>query len=283
MSFCVVVDSTADIPRARAERLGIAVVPETVLFGDQAFLDGIDLDGPAFYKKLATSPVMPTTSAPSPGLFEDTYRRLVRDGASGILSLHIASGLSATCTAARAAAEVITAESGVPVEVVDSGSVSAGFGLPAELVAARGQADPTLSLADLKAYAGSLCQRTHVFAALETLEFLQRGGRIGRARALMGTLLNMKPLLAVEAGQVLPLENVRTRAKAYDRLGERVAQLGQLEALAVVETDPAAAEQLHAVLRRSWSGTIETFPLGPVVGTHAGPGAAGVAAITQAR
>jgi DegV family protein with EDD domain len=283
MSVRIVADSTADIPHARAERLGIEVVPETVLFGDQAYLDGIDLDGPTFYKKLATSPVMPTTSAPSPGLFEETYRRVVRAGASSILSLHIASSLSATCAAARAAAVVITAESGLPIAVVDSGSASAGFGLPAELVAARVQADPTLSLSDLSAYAESLCQRTHLFAALETLEFLQRGGRIGRARALMGTLLNMKPLLAVEQGQVLPLENVRTRARAYDRLGELVAQLGSLEALAIVETDPAAGEQLHTVLRRSWSGPIATFTLGPVVGTHAGPGAAGVAAISRAQ
>jgi DegV family protein with EDD domain len=277
----IVVDSTADIPRARAERLGIEVAPETVLFGDQAYLDGIDLDGPGFYRKLATSPVMPTTSAPAPGPFEDTYCRVIRDGASGILSLHIASSLNATCTAARAAAQVITAEHGVPVAVVDSGSVSAGFRLAAELVAQQAQESSNLSLADLKAYAEGLCQWTHLFAVLETLAFLQRGGRIGLARALMGTLRNMKPRLAVQAGQVVPLENVRTRTKAYDRLGERVAQLGSLEALAVVETDPAAAEQLNAVLRRSWSGAIEIFTLGPVVGTHAGPGATGVAAITQ--
>jgi DegV family protein with EDD domain len=280
MSVRIVVDSTADIPPARAERLGITVVPETVLFGDQAYLDGVDLDGPGFYQKLATSPVMPTTSAPSPGLFEAAYRRLVGHGASGILSLHIASSLSATCTAARTAAAVITAESGVPIEIVDSGSVSAGFGLPAELVvefAREGR-----SLAEVKAHAERLCGRTHVFAVLETLEYLQRGGRIGRARALMGTLLNLKPLLAVEAGQVVPLENVRTRAKAYERLGELVGQLGRLEALAVVETDPAVAEQLQAVLRQVWAGPIETFTLGPVVGTHAGPGAAGVAAIDWA-
>jgi fatty acid-binding protein DegV len=91
----------------------------------------------------------------------------------------------------------------------------------------------------------------------------------------------MKPLLAVQAGQVVPLENVRTRTKAYERLGQLVAELGRLEALAVVETDPAAGDQLQAVLRSVWAGPIETFTLGPVVGTHAGPGAAGVAAISQ--
>jgi DegV family protein with EDD domain len=283
MSVRIVVDSTADIPRARADRLGIAVVPETVLFDDQAYLDGIDLDGPGFYQKLATSPVMPTTSAPSPGHFAEVYRHIARTDASGILSLHIASALSATCGAARAAADVITAEYGVPVEVVDSGSVSAGFGLAAELVARQAQESSNLSLADLKAYAEGLCQRTHLFAVLETLEFLQRGGRIGHARALMGTLLNMKPLLAVQAGQVVPLENVRTRAKAYERLGQLIGELGSLEALALVETDPVAGEQLYAVLSHYWSGPIEVFTLGPVVGTHAGPGASGVAAIQSAR
>ena len=280
MAVRIVVDSTADIPRERAARLGIAVVPETVLFGDETFLDGVDLDGPAFYQKLATSRILPTTSAPSPGLLEETYRQVISAGASGILSLHLASTFSATYSAAQGAAAVVRQESGVPITVLDTGTVSAGFGLPAELVA--DEAQQGMLLADLQARVESLCRRMHLFAVLETLEFLQRGGRIGRARALLGTLLQMKPLLGVREGEVVPLENIRTRTQAYERLGQRVAQLGELEALAVVASAPAASESLQAVVRQFWAGPIATYTLGPVVGTHAGPGAAGVAAISRA-
>jgi DegV family protein with EDD domain len=275
----IVVDSTADIPPDRARSLGIEVVPLTVLFGNEPYRDGVDLDGPGFYKKLAASPVMPTTSTPSPGIFTEAYQRLIGEGATGILSIHLASHLSATFQVARGAAEEMSRTAGVPIEMVDSGQVSVGFGLPAEMVAA--EARDGRSLVELKAHAEDLCRRMHVIAVLDTLEYLQRGGRIGRARALLGTLLNVKPMIAVREGQVVPLENVRTRARAYERIGQLVEQLGALEALAVVESDETAALQLQDVIRRSWSGPIETFKLGPVVGTHAGPGVAGVGAITQ--
>ncbi len=280
MAVRILVDSTADIPQERARNLGIKVVPLTVLFGDQPFLDGVDLDGPAFYRKLVASAVVPTTSTPSPGEFDAAYRQLVQDGATGILSLHLASKLSGTFMAASGAARLVSQETGVPIEMVDSGSVSAGFGLPAEIVAAEARAGG--SLTELKAHAESLCARVQILAVLDTLEYLQRGGRIGRARALMGTLLSVKPLIGVRDGAVLPLENVRTRAKAYDRLAQLLAQLGPLEALALVQADEAAGSQLLPVVSRVWSGPIERFALGPTVGTHGGPGAAGVAVIAQA-
>ena len=276
----IVVDSTADIPLDRARELGIEVVPLTVMFGDQSFRDGVDLDGPSFYQKLSNSPVMPTTSTPPPALFEETYRRLIANGATGILSMHISAKLSGTFSAARQGAEMVTADTHVPIEVVDSDTVSGGFGLPAEMVAreSRNGAD----LAVLRARAESLCSRVHVIAVLDTLEFLQRGGRIGRAQAMLGTLLNVKPLIEVRAGQVLPLEKVRTRGKALDRMGQIVSGLGDLEALAIVASDSAVADQITAVAEGFWHGPIERFALGPVVGTHAGPGAGGMVAITRA-
>ena len=279
MAVQIVVDSTADIPRDRARDLGIEVVPLTVMFGDQSFQDGVDLDGPAFYQKLSNSPVMPTTSTPPPALFEETYRRLVGNGATGILSMHISGKLSGTFSAARQGAEAVTADTHVPIEVVDSDTVSGGFGLPAEIVAreARNGAE----LAALKAHAASLCERVHVIAVLDTLEFLQRGGRIGRARAMVGTLLSVKPLIEVRAGQVLPLENVRTRSKALERMGQIVTALGELESLAIVASDSVVADQITAVAEGFWQGPIERFALGPVVGTHAGPGAGGIVAITR--
>ena len=124
MAVQIVVDSTADIPRDRARDLGIEVVPLTVMFGDQSFQDGVDLDGPAFYQKLSNSPVMPTTSTPPPALFEETYRRLIENGATGILSMHISGKLSGTFSAARQGAEAVTADTHVPIEVVDSDTVT---------------------------------------------------------------------------------------------------------------------------------------------------------------
>jgi DegV family protein with EDD domain len=276
----IVVDSTADIPSDRARELGIEVVPLTVMFGDQSFRDGVDLDGPSFYQKLSNSAVMPTTSTPPPALFEETYRRLIANGATGLLSMHISAKLSGTFSAARQGAEMVTADTGVPIEVVDSDTVSGGFGLPAEMVArdARNGAD----LAALKAHAESLCSRVRVIAVLDTLEFLQRGGRIGRARAMLGTLLNVKPLIEVRNGQVLPLENVRTRSKALERMGQIVSGMGDLEALAIVASDSVVADQITKVAEGFWHGPIERFALGPVVGTHAGPGAGGIVAITRA-
>ena len=217
MTVRVVVDSTADMPSERARELGITVVPLAVSFGDETYLDGVNLNGDEFYRKLAKSPVLPKTATPSPGVFDETYRKLIAEGATGILSIHIASKLSGTYSVARQAATPITEETGVPIEAIDSNSVSCGFGLPAEILAreAREGAD----LQALKAHGESLCRRTHLIAVLDTLEFLQRGGRIGRAQAILGTALKFKPLLEVRDGQVLPLERVRTLSKALDRHG----------------------------------------------------------------
>jgi DegV family protein with EDD domain len=273
------VDSTADIPAERARELGISVVPLMVLFGEQAYRDGIDLGAAEFYAKLTSTPTMPTTSAPAPAHFEQAYRDAIATGATGILEISISSALSNTYAAAKHAAETVTADTRVPIEVVDSRTVSMGFGLPAVTVAE--QARQGMRLAELKARAESILNRVRLYATLDTLEFLQRGGRIGRAQAIAGTLLSMKPILQVRDGQVLPLERVRTRGKAMERIGQVVEQLGPLEAMAIVGSDEASRQMLVETVQRFWSGPIATAGLGPVVGTHAGPGAAGVVAITQ--
>ncbi len=279
MAVQVIVDSTADLPAERAQELGIGVVPLMVLFGEQAYRDGIDLGAAEFYAKLSATSTMPTTSAPAPAHFEQAYRDAIKAGATGILEISISSHLSNTYAAARQAADVVTAEMRTPIEVIDSRTVSMGFGLPAEIVA--GEARSGASLPELKAHAESLLNRVRLYASLDTLEFLQRGGRIGRAAAIAGTLLSMKPILQVRDGQVLPLERVRTWSKALERIGQLVEQLGPLETLAVVGSDEASRKPLIDIIRTSWSGPIETSALGPVVGAHAGPGAAGVIAITR--
>jgi DegV family protein with EDD domain len=276
----ILVDSTADIPPQRARELNIEVVPLMVLFGDESFRDGVDLDGAAFYDRLAKSHAMPTTSAPSPGAFEEHYQKLISEGATGVLAIHIGSGLSATYQTSLAVARDITESKGVPIEVIDTGNVSGGCGLAAEIVAQ--EAANGAALDQLVIHARSLLERTHLVAVLDTLEYLRRGGRIGNFGALFGTLLNVKPILGVKDSQVIPLERVRTRGKALERLGQRIASLGPLEAAAVAASDDKVAAELTEVVRGFWTGPIERFMLGPVVGTHAGPDAGGIIAITKA-
>lgn len=275
----VLVDSTADIPPARARELGIEVVPLTVHFGDETYSDGVDLDGPGFYRKLTASSVTPTTSTPPPGIFEEVYRKLHAQGATGVLAMHIGSDLSATYSVSTTAARAVSAETGMPIEVIDSRQVSAGYGLPAEILAA--EAKEGASLPDLKAHAESLLRRIHLVAVLDTLEFLKRGGRIGRGSAFLGTVMNVKPLLEVRDSAVHPVERVRTTSKARERVGQIIAQLGELEAVAIVQSDDATGQQLLTIARTFWNGPMEVFSLGPVVGTHAGPGAGAIVAITR--
>ncbi len=279
MAVRILVDSTADIPPERARELGIEVVPLIVLFGDESFRDVIDLDSTAFYERLQKSHVTPTTSTPPPALFEEHYQKLVDEGATGILAMHIGSGLSASYQASITSAREISERTSVPIEVIDTGIVSGGFGLAAEIVAQEAKTGATLD--QLAAHARSLVERTHLVAVLDTLEYLRRGGRIGNAQALVGTLLNVKPILGVKDSQVVPLERVRTRGKALERLGQRMSDLGPLEAVAVAASDDKVAAELTEVTRGFWSGPIERFLLGPVVGTHAGPGAGGIIAITK--
>ena len=279
MAVRILVDSTADIPAERARELGIEVVPITVLFGDEAYQDGVDLTGKEFYSRLVTSPVMPTTATPSPLLFEEAYQKLIREGATGILALHIGSELSASYNVSHTAAETVSAETGVPIVPIDTRQVSGGFGLPAEILAR--EARNGASLEQLTAHAKELLGRVRLVAIVDTLEYLQRGGRIGRGKAMLGTLLNVKPLIEIRDSQVVPLEQVRTRNKAMERLGQIMGKLGPLEAVGIVQSDDAIGEQMMRIVRTLWNGPVETFALGPAVGTHAGPGAGGIIAIVR--
>jgi DegV family protein with EDD domain len=273
------VDSTADISHDRAQKLNITVVPLLVLFGDQEYRDGIDLTPEAFYQKLSSTSVSPTTSAPSPGAFEAAYRETLQT-ADSVLALNLASQLSATHNNSVRAAEVVSAETGKRIEVIDTGTVSGGFGMPAEILAQEAQSGA--SLEQLKAHAEDMFRRIHLHAALDTLEYLQRGGRIGRARQLIGSLLNVKPLLEVRNGQILPVENVRTRAKAQERVGQISAGFAPIEAMAIVESSTQVGEQYQQIARTFYDGAIYHYALGPVVGTHAGPGAGGIIVLSAA-
>ncbi len=272
----IVTDSTADLPAGLRERHGIAMVPLNVHFGDESFRDQIDITTDEFMARLGRSSGLPRTSQPAPALFEETFRALAADH-DAVVAVLISSRLSGTLQAATLAAQAV-AET-VPVEIVDSRNGSMGLGLQvlrAAELAERGLAAPAIA-ERLRAETAA----NHIVFFVDTLEFLQRGGRIGRAAALLGGLLQLKPLLRVDEGQVVPFERTRTRARAIQGLVDFVRGLPHVERLSVLySTSPADAETLADRLALELSLAREAIvvaQMGPVIGTHVGPGAMGVA------
>jgi DegV family protein with EDD domain len=272
----IVTDSTSDLPAAWREREEITIVPLNVHFGDEVFRDQIDLTTDQFLDRLQRVATLPTTSQPSPALFEATFRQLAVNH-EAIVAVLLASNLSGTFQSATLAAAAVKAL--IPVELVDSRSASMGLGFQALRAAelAR-QGLPASAIAERLRGETSA---NHVIFFVDTLEFLQRGGRIGRAAALIGGLLQVKPLLRVEAGEVIPAERTRTRAKAIAGLIEFVRGLPRVIRLSVLYSsgqDEAAglADRLAGELGFPHDQII-VAQLGPVIGTHVGPGALGVA------
>jgi DegV family protein with EDD domain len=279
MTIRLVTDSTADLPLDQAEAEGITVVPLTVFFADQSYLDGVELDNAGFYKKLQESKDLPRTSQPSPAAFQEAYMRLIHEGATGILSLHLSSRLSGTYQSACTARDTLPDEyKQVPIEIIDSQSVSVGMTFA--LLRARQEARDGLSLAEIKEHMLDQLARTRILAVLDTLEFLRRGGRIGRATALIGNMLSFKPIISLKEGEVSPVERPRTRSKAYERVAQLIQEMGPLQQLAVVEASNEVGEQLAQVLKPIYKGDIARYKLGAVLGTHTGPHTAGVIIIT---
>ncbi len=272
----VITDSTADIPPALAQAAGIWVVPLSVRFGSEVYRDGVDITADQFYGKLRSWPGLPATSAPAAGIFAERYREALAAGRSS-LGIHLSSKLSGTYSAAATAA----AEFGDEVAVLDSRSASMALGWIVLAAAERARAGA--SLAEVRELAESLIPRAHVYLTLDSLENLRKGGRIGRATALLGTLLNVKPIITVIDGEVAPVERVRTFGKALSRLAELVAQHGPIERLAVGYTDvPEVAGTLRELVEKVLPGVeVLTFQAGPVIGTHVGHGAVGITFITR--
>lgn len=271
----VVTDSASDIPAAIARELGITVVPCNVHFGEQTYRNGVDLTSEEFFTELARNPVLPTTSQPAVGVFEEAYRRLAAE-TNQIISINLPAKLSATLNSARLAAQSFP---DLEIVIIDSTQVSMAQGWLA-IIAARA-ARQGMGLAEIIALIEDTIPRLRLIAMLDTLEYLQKGGRIGKATLLMGTLLNVKPLIQVLDGEALPLENVRTRQKALRRLVEIVGDLGPLQEVAVMHANaPATARQLVEMLAPFHPrDCILVSQVGAILGTHAGPGAVGVACV----
>lgn len=279
MTLRIVTDSTSDIPSEFIERLDITVVPLVVLFGDEELQDGIDITSEKFFKRLVRETQLPTTSQPSVGTFRATYEALIADGATEILSIHLSSKLSKTIESARQAAEEFPETRFV---FVDSRTSSLALGLG--VIAAAEAVQAGKSLDEVRAMVENHFDRTHTFIMVDTLEYLRRGGRIGRAQELIGSLLQFKPLLAIADGEVQPIGRARTKQKALEELLRRAGELRPFqEAMVVHATTP---EDLDYVVQRL-HGMEPEMPITvgrvtPVVGVHAGPGMISFAVVSKA-
>ena len=277
MTVRIVTDSACDLPQTVADELGIEIVPLSIRFGDEEFIDRQDLSVAEFWARSAASSTLPETAAPSPGQFEVSYRRLLNEGAEGIVVVSLSGGLSATMQSAELAARAVAGE--IQVAVVDSCSVTLGQGTIA-IACARAARDG-LSFDGVAALATDLAARTKVWGALDTLDNLKKGGRIGGAKAMLASVLSIKPIIEVRNGKVEEGGKQRTRSKALAFLVEKLQSYGPVDNLAVLQADCTDVEHFLEMLRPHYSGEIVVGNIGPVVGSHTGRGTIGIAFQTR--
>ena len=272
MTVRIVTDSASDLTHDEATALGIDVVPLSIRFGDDVFLDSVELGIDEFYRRMADSEDLPQTAAPAPGAFQEVFRRRFADGASAIVCINLSSGLSATMESAELAAR----ETDGDVRVVDSRSVTAGLGMmvlaAAEAAAGGAGADEIVGLME------AMRERTRVFGAIDTLENLKKGGRIGNAQALLGSLLAIKPLIDISSGVVEEAGRQRTRKKSLAWLRDKVAEYAdEIETMSVMHAQADDIDDLVGML----SPLVDPLAtrvgvIGPVVASHGGPGVIGL-------
>ncbi|HEX76861.1 MAG TPA: DegV family protein [Dehalococcoidia bacterium] len=277
MTVKVVTDSGCDIPPEIVRELDITVIPLYVRFGDRVYRDWVDIDADTLYERLVSDPVHPSTSQPPVGDFIETYKKVAQE-TNEIVSVHITSKLSGTYSSALAGAQQAMQALGkqLHIEVVDSLSASMGMGLLAILAARLARAGE--SLERIAAKVRQAVPNTKLFAFLDTMKYVERGGRLGKAAALLGTMLNVKPLLALKDGEAVPVGLARTRAKALERLREIAERVSHIRELAIVHSGSlteaqSLLERLSSVVAK---GQTYLSKIGPALGCHAGPGAVAV-------
>jgi DegV family protein with EDD domain len=270
MAIKIVTDSTADLPSQIAQELGITVVPIYVRFGEEVYRDRVNISEDEFYQRLELTTVHPSTVQPGPQDFLEVYRKLSSE-ADSIVSIHISGKLSGTCNSALMAKEMM--ETGCPIEVVDSQTVTMGLGLIAMVAANMANAGESMDkiLEEVK----QTIPKIHFLALFDTLKYLLLGGRIGKAKALLGSILNVKPMLTLKDGEVVPAGQVRTRAKGMDKLVDFVKGAANIRDLAVVySTTPDEAQNLAERIGSIFDREkIKMARVGPALGVHMGPGA----------
>jgi DegV family protein with EDD domain len=274
MAIKIVTDSTADLPAVLVKELGVTVVAEYLSFGDQVYRDQIDISEDEFYRKLVTGAIHPKTAQPTPQDFASVYERLSKT-ADGIISIHLSSKLSGTYNSAVQGKKMIGAAANI--EVIDSQSVSIAMGLT--VIQAAKMARSGMGLKQITGALGQIMQDVHFLILFDTLKYLAKGGRIGKAKAFLGSLLNVKPLLMIRGGELVPSNQVRTRSKGTDLLLDFVQNAGEIEDLAVLySTTPADAQDLVERLSPLFpKESIIVSRLGSALGVHGGPGVLAVA------
>lgn len=269
MRVKIVTDSTADLPLQLATELGITVVPAYVRFGGDVYRDRVDISEDEFYQRLSSDPTHPTTDPPTPQDFAEVYQKLSAD-ADGIISIHISSKLSATYNSALRGKEKLEKE--IPITVIDSQLVTMGLGLL--VVSANTIAESRKNLPQIVADVRNTIPSIHVLGLLDTLKYLAMGGRIGKVKALLGSLLSVKPMLTIKDGELEPVGQVRTRDHGIKGLLDFVKNARDIQDLAIVysttlDEAQTLAEHIASKLNKEH---IRLTRLGPVLGVHAGPG-----------
>lgn len=276
MQTAIVTDSTADVPAALAKKLNIHVVPAILMLGEQSFEDGKGLTRQEFYERLPEMNPLPTTGTPSVGVFESVYQNLFDQGIKQIISIHVASKLSGIYNTAKLAAKNFDSQ----VHIIDSESLSMGIGF--QVITAAEAASANLPLEKIFEIIETTRQNTRLIAMLNTLEYVHRSGRVGWARARIGSLLRIKPFVEVKAGQVINMGQARTRKKGIAHLKNLLQRQGPLERLAILHTN---AEEDAIAFLNDLSGEIPADPfivnVTTIIGTHVGPKALGFTAVLK--
>jgi len=274
MNIKIVTDSTADLPVKLAEELNVTVVPVYLRFGEQVYRDRVDISEDEFYQRLLNDPIHPNTAQPSPQDFADVYEKLSKD-ADGIVSIHLTSKLSGTYNSAVQGKKIV--KSKCPIEIIDAQTLTIAFGLM--VIRASTMAKNGKSLKQIVDEVNKMIPNVHLLILFDTLKYLVKGGRIGKAKGLMGSMLNVKPLLTMKDGELAPSGQVRTRSKGIDRLVDFSKNATEIQDLAVLySTTPDEAQDLVERISPIFpKERILLARLGPGLGVHGGPGILAVA------
>lgn len=276
MTVGIVTDSSCDLGDDELRGLDVEIVPLFIRFGTDEFVDREQISVEDFYQRMAATDALPQTAAPPPGRFEQAFSRFLDAGCEAVVCINLSSAISATMQSAVQAADAMrAAREGADIRVVDSKSVTAGLGtlvLQAARMASDGETADTI-----EAFVADASERTHVFGTLDTLENLRKGGRIGGAQAMLGSMLSIKPIVDISSGEVQEAAKQRTRRKALGWLRDTVRAAEPVEHLAVMHGEAADVGHFCDMLAEVHGGDIRVCKVGPVVGTHAGQGVLGMA------
>ena len=279
MEIKIVTDSTSDLDKDTAKNLSVEIVPLNVHFGDEVYKDGIEINSDDFFDKLINGTVFPKTSQPSVREFIDVYEKLGNDG-SDIISIHISDQLSGTINSARQAAKHL--EGKIKVHIIDSKQISISLGLITISAATAVKEGKTLN--EVLDLTESLIARSHVFTALDTLEYLEKGGRIGKAKSLVGKILNFKPIIGSADGIIDAFGRGRSNTACMIKLEELVKSTGEIESIGIVySTDKSLADKFSEQITQNLKleKPPKSYQIGPVIGVYGGPNVIGVGIISK--